>query len=121
MDRKNFKIGLLSTIVALIAKKKIDNKRKFWVKPWILNNSTDGHYENVYLEWRYSDPEAHRVFLRMYSEDFQNLLRAVEPMISKQNTIMRQSIPAHKRLSMTLRFLATGKYLTLKCISLFTL
>lgn len=108
MNLRNLNIALLSTIVSLVTINKKQRRRKFWVKPWILNNCV-GHYENVYLEWRYTDPEMHRIFLRIYPEDFGNLLRAVRHIIEKQNTVMRPAIPAHKRLSITLRFLATGK------------
>lgn len=33
----------------------------------------------------------------------------VTPMIKKEDTVMRNSISAHERLSVTLRFLATGR------------
>jgi len=33
----------------------------------------------------------------------------VTPMIKKKETVMRKSISAHERLSVTLRFLATGR------------
>lgn len=38
----------------------------------------------------------------------QELLFLVTPYIRKQNTVMREAIPPWKRLSATLRFLATG-------------
>lgn len=39
---------------------------------------------------------------------FDELLRMVRPQIEKQNTPMRDAIPASQRLSITLRYLATG-------------
>jgi hypothetical protein len=39
----------------------------------------------------------------------QSLLTLIEPMIAKQDTVMRESISARDRLSVTLRYLATGE------------
>lgn len=47
-------------------------------------------------------------FTRMSSVDFEYLLNKVSTQISKQNTQLRQAIPARTRLAVTLRYLATG-------------
>lgn len=47
-------------------------------------------------------------FCRMSLEDFELLLRKIEPHISKKDTKFRRAIPAKERLAITLRFLATG-------------
>lgn len=47
-------------------------------------------------------------FQRMSLDDFNLLLSKVEPLISKQDTHLREAIPAKIRLAITLRFLATG-------------
>jgi hypothetical protein len=47
-------------------------------------------------------------FTRMSLADFEYLLQKVEPIISKKNTRLRESIPARTRLAITLRFLASG-------------
>ncbi|KAF0689409.1 DDE Tnp4 domain-containing protein [Aphis craccivora] len=44
----------------------------------------------------------------MTSADFEYLLNLIDPSISKQYTHLRKSIPARKRLAVTLRFLANG-------------
>ena len=59
-------------------------------------------------ELRVSEPEDYRNYLRMNSAAFDELLRMLAPIITKQNTVMRDSIPAYTRLSVTLRYLATG-------------
>lgn len=48
-------------------------------------------------------------YLRMDFETFRILLDLVFPIISKQNTKMRESISAEERLTTTLRYLATGR------------
>ena len=44
----------------------------------------------------------------MDAESYDKLLNLVMPMIVKQNTTMREAISPNARLSITLRFLATG-------------
>ena len=56
-----------------------------------------------------TDRKGFREFLRMSVEDFQLLLGKVEPLIRKTDTKMRRAISARQRLSVTLRFLATGR------------
>lgn len=48
----------------------------------------------------------------MSAEDFEYLLCKIGPKIAKQDTNMRQAIPAKDRLAVTLRFLATGDSFT---------
>ncbi|KAJ8961244.1 hypothetical protein NQ318_008927 [Aromia moschata] len=45
----------------------------------------------------------------MDEETYLQLLSLVIPLIQKQDTVMRNSITPHERLSATLRFLATGR------------
>lgn len=47
-------------------------------------------------------------FCRMSYSDFNFLLNAISPMISKNNTDFREAIPAKYRLAITLRYLASG-------------
>lgn len=47
--------------------------------------------------------------LRMDTNTFELLLEKVTPLIKKQDTHLRKSIPPSERLSITLRHLATGK------------
>jgi hypothetical protein len=51
----------------------------------------------------------------MDSEAYLELLQKVTPRIKKCDSVMRRAITPHERLSVTLRFLATGRsYLDLK-------
>lgn len=47
-------------------------------------------------------------FCRMAASDFEFLLEKVGPYIQKVDTNMRKSVPIDQRLTITLRFLATG-------------
>ncbi|XP_022177570.1 uncharacterized protein LOC111038674 [Myzus persicae] len=50
----------------------------------------------------------YKIFTRMSPTDFENLLQKIGPRISKQDTYFRSPISAQDRLSVTLRYLATG-------------
>jgi hypothetical protein len=60
------------------------------------------------VELENNEPRDFQNYLRMDSELFQNLLRVVRPRIEKKNTVMREAVSAEERLSVTLRYLATG-------------
>jgi len=78
-------------------------RRQYWVKPWRQ-------------KWLYpciindllSDDTDYRGYLRMDASVFGELLERVRPLIEKQTTNFRSPVSAEERLSITLRFLATG-------------
>ncbi|XP_074027668.1 uncharacterized protein [Leptinotarsa decemlineata] len=45
----------------------------------------------------------------MDEDTYLELLKLVTPLIKKEDTLMRQSITPHERLTATLRFIATGR------------
>nr|CAH7756981.1 unnamed protein product [Callosobruchus chinensis] len=59
----------------------------------LLRNMDSGHLKN---------------FTRMTAEDFERLIILVGPKISKMDSKFRKAIPVQDRLTITLRFLATG-------------
>lgn len=77
-------------------------KRKFWTSSW-HNTSFNPTTELAFTE------DDFKGYLRMDSFVFGEILHAISPCITKNDTIMRKSISAEKRLSITLRFLATGE------------
>ena len=85
--------------------------RNTWTKRWITRRTGQGVYANLLREFNVEDPECFRQFHRLDRESFDSVLALVGPYIVKKNTIMRESIPPGERLSITLRFLATGKVL----------
>ncbi|XP_055625145.1 putative nuclease HARBI1 [Toxorhynchites rutilus septentrionalis] len=55
-----------------------------------------------------TEPNDFRNFIRMDAGMFDELLALVAPQIERKDTIMRDAIPVSQRLSITLRYLATG-------------
>lgn len=106
---ENIRLAASMLALGLALKLRKSKKKKLWVRKWMLDFATRGPYETVYREWRESDPDMYRTMLRLYPEDFGELLRAVDPLICKQDTVFRNAIPSEKRLAITLRYLVTGK------------
>lgn len=77
------------------------------MKRWLMERRTYGHV-NLLAELRLNEPEDYKNFLRMDGDSFDELLSLVTPFIQKQDTMMRESISPLQRLSITLRYLATG-------------
>lgn len=99
---------LAFSILMFILKCKRRSKKRVWVREWIARRATNDVTETLIREIRMEDSAAFNSLFRMSVNQFDYLLERVKPYISKQNTIMRQSIPATTRLMITLRFLVTG-------------
>lgn len=83
-------------------------RRKVWRKNWVERREREGFCVKLYRELREEEPQLLHNFLRMSADQFDHLLALVSPHITKEDTVMRASIPASDRLILTLRFLATG-------------
>lgn len=89
-------------------KQKIRRKRKCWVRAWISRRSVLGASDTLLVEWSLEDPDYFRKRLRMSTDQFDNLLHMVTPLIQKCNTNMREALSPKMKLQITLKFLATG-------------
>lgn len=78
-----------------------------WFKNWLLKQKCLSCI-NLVKELRVT-PKDYQNYVRMNEETYLKLLSLVTPIIQKEDTIMRNSISAHERLMVTLRFLATGR------------
>ena len=90
-------------------KKPKTNKGRIWVKNWISSRTKLGAYHTLLKKLASEDISAYKNYLRMDATTFEELLQKVAPIISKQDTQMRDAITAGKRLAVTLRYLASGK------------
>ncbi|XP_039763773.1 uncharacterized protein LOC120636385 [Pararge aegeria] len=80
-------------------------KRELWCKHWLLLRKSYSH-TSLINELKIT-PKDYNNYLRM--NEYLHLLSLVTPLIKKQDTILRNAITPHERLTATLRFLATGR------------
>eukprot|EP00794_Sanderia_malayensis_P010419 gene10419-11510_t len=83
--------------------------RTQWSTPWILRRDTLGVHENLVCELAAEDPKRFRRYHRVNREGFDEILAMISPLIIKEDTCLRMAIKPSERLSVTLRFLATGE------------
>ncbi|XP_066969032.1 uncharacterized protein [Macrobrachium rosenbergii] len=98
---------LASIAVAIVYCDEEPRKKRRWVKDCDRKRPHDSHVD-LLNEFKFSGSRDIGQFIRMDSESFGELLEMVRPVIAKKNTVMRDAIPASQRLSVTLRYLATG-------------
>lgn len=89
-------------------RKKKCKKRRFWVREIFLQRETHGAFHTLF-QALLRDRESFFRFHRMVPERFHHLLSLVEDRITKKETNLRKPISAKERLSITLRYLATGE------------
>ena len=88
-------------------KREVD--RKCLVRPWIGRRNALGAHHALLSELRNEDQTSFKIFVRIDSAAFDGLLKLVTPLVKRGDTWLRNAIPAAERLSLTLRFLVTGK------------
>ena len=103
----NKKTASCVALALVIASRKKEKKKRRWMKEWFKERKKYTH-ENLLSELKISEPSDFQNFLRVNSTVFDELLRMVTPEIEKKDTTMRDAIPPSQRLSITLRYLATG-------------
>ena len=107
MDNDIESAAAATIVIAIICKRrkvKIRKKRSAWVKPWLKRREERGIYNTLVRELRLEEELEYKKFLRTFDE----LLKLIEADITKQNTVMRDAIPASLKLAVTIRYLSTG-------------
>ncbi|KAG8240215.1 hypothetical protein J437_LFUL004675, partial [Ladona fulva] len=89
-------------------RRKSEQKRSCWVKPWILRRSELGACSTLAKELRIEDTLQFRNFVRMSAQQLQFMVELLGPIIGKKDTKFRRAISVHDRVMVTLRFLASG-------------
>lgn len=87
-----------------------ENKR-LWIKDYRKSRKRCGNTQSLMMELK-PDSNDFKNFIRMDEESFNFILSAIRPDIEKQDTRMRAAINPEEKLSVTLRFLATGENFT---------
>ncbi|KAG0716812.1 hypothetical protein GWK47_008766 [Chionoecetes opilio] len=76
--------------------------------PWLAKKSKKV-FNNLLKEMFLEDSRGFYEFHRMSKDNFVKLLNLVSPLIRKQDTKLRKAVSPAQRLSVTLRYLATGE------------
>lgn len=94
-----------------VREQQIRRQHRMWTRKWILrrNRELQGTIHLAHIELRIEDTQYFQRFFRMRGDLFDRLVKLVTPYIQRQNTNMRECISPKERLSLTLRFLATGE------------
>lgn len=82
--------------------------RRCWVKDFRKNRDSIGETQKLLKELTPSSSE-YKNFLRMDEGMFSTILSSIRTDIEKNSTMMRNSISPEEKLSIALRFLATGE------------
>ena len=108
--RRSLPLASLALVLRECRRRQEENrkqKRRFWVRKIFTEERKDRReWENLFREISNDDWEYYYRYLRMSPELFEHLFNLVGPLIAKQDTNYRKSIPAKKRLVITLRYLA---------------
>ena len=88
-------------------KRKQRYRKKYWIRDIYRSRFLLGEYHTLVKEMQENDHESFCKYFRMTPERFDNLLLLVGPMLTKKS-LYREPLSACERLSITLRFLATG-------------
>ncbi|CAH1973662.1 unnamed protein product [Acanthoscelides obtectus] len=96
------------TVIFLRKKKKKSKTRRRWWSRQIFHRRSQ--YGNRLLRDMTAEPceDIIRNFTRMTTQDFEHVMSLVEPKIRRMDTNMREAITVKERLTLCLRFLATG-------------
>lgn len=81
----------------------------FWVRSWLKRRETESVYHRLVKELSLEDPNEMRKFPRLDKAQYSYLLELVTPIIEKSDTKMRKTVTPGERLTLTLRYLATGR------------
>ncbi|KAG8239868.1 hypothetical protein J437_LFUL018979 [Ladona fulva] len=91
----------LMAMLLIRRKKRRNRRRRFWVNPLVLERRNRGLFHTLFDDLL-QDDEKFFWYFRMSKSTFEELLCGIEISITKQNTIMRQSIPPAEKLALTL-------------------
>ena len=83
-------------------------RRAVWVRPWLERRIELGQYSRLMEELQVEDVRAFKNFMRMDPEMFHELLGRMTPRLTKIDTFCRKALSPGLKLSITLRYLASG-------------
>ncbi|KAJ8050934.1 hypothetical protein HOLleu_04318 [Holothuria leucospilota] len=113
MDDEEVVVSAIAVFIGISLRKKKrkakEKKKRTWAKPWLMRKKYQGAFQNLETELTTEDPKQVTNFRRMDDVAYSELLQKITPFITRKDTVMRQAIGPGERLSITLRYLATGQ------------
>ncbi|XP_039747675.1 protein ALP1-like [Pararge aegeria] len=109
MDSVEATLVTLSLVLLLRKqpKRRQRKQRQYWMHPFNKERLLSGHHVTTFKILKSYDLKFRSCYRMSYST-FCELLSIVKPELTRRNTVMRQCISAEERLTITLRYLATG-------------
>ena len=77
------------------------------MKHWVKRRQGLGVFETLLAGLQLEDECNYKDYLRMTSENFEEIFQLIKDDIRKENTKMREPIPPRLKLAATIRFLST--------------
>ena len=103
---------MAATMICFVLRDDDEVKTRGKTRSWIKRRKQRGAFLNIVHELRMEDTASFKEMLRIDYGTFLNLLAAIEPFISPQESYHGiPTIKANERLTLTLRFLVTGETL----------
>ena len=102
-------LALQNQAIAAFLLKNKQKERSTWVHELWMARQEKGHFSNLIAEMRLHDHTMHFCYFRMLPETFDNLLRIVGPLLTKEKSHFRDPLSPGLRLAVALRYLATGE------------
>lgn len=82
-------------------------ERETWVRDW-MNNKDLGASDTIIRELYFNDPQEYKAVMRLTTQQFDELLSMISPIITCDDTLMRKALPSRLKLEVTLAYLASG-------------
>ncbi|CAH0725632.1 unnamed protein product, partial [Brenthis ino] len=102
---RNISALLKEELIDMLEKKKA---KRLWIRKWLSDRPITGASALLLKQLRLEEPSEYRLALRVTAENFDELLSLIQSSIQRQDTLMRDALPAKIKLEVTLSFLATG-------------
>lgn len=104
-------ISIISEELKDLIEKELEWKKRVWIRKWLEKRNTHGASNLLLNELAVNDVAEFTNCMRMSPTMFNILLDKVYTKIQKNDTMMREALPARIKLQITLSFLATGNSL----------
>ncbi|XP_034837923.1 protein ALP1-like isoform X1 [Maniola jurtina] len=99
---------LLLEEVTDVVEEELKRKKRIWVRNWISERNVKGGSTMLLQQLKSEDAYEYRLAMRMTAENFEELLSLISNNIQRNDTLLRDAIPAKLKLEVTLSFLSTG-------------